>query len=150
MSFQAVMRLGSLEILAAFIVFGAVASRWQPAFFAARSKIREVRVRLRMAGAAGQGTDRELVLEVRQGVPAVVGRSGSAQLGVPDAEVSRKHAQFDLDGGVLYLADCDSSNGTFLNGKRVDRHGIEVRPGDDIDVGNTPITITGTEPITWT
>jgi pSer/pThr/pTyr-binding forkhead associated (FHA) protein len=144
------MRLGSLGILAAFVLFGALASRLRPGFFGARPNVGNMRIRLRIAGAAGPRADREVVLDVRQGAPVFVGRSSGAQVGVPDPEVSRSHAQFDLDRGVLYLADCGSSNGTFLNGKRVDEHGIEVRPGDDIDVGNTRITITGTEPISWT
>ncbi len=51
---------------------------------------------------------------------------------------------------VLYLTDLGSSNGTFLNGKRLKNEGIEVRPGDDIDVGNTRLTVVGTAPQAWT
>jgi pSer/pThr/pTyr-binding forkhead associated (FHA) protein len=76
-----------------------------------------------------------------------MGRSGYANVELADPEVSRRHARIDLVRGVLYLADEGSSNGTFLNGKPLGDESIELRPGDDIDVGNTRITISGMEPV---
>jgi pSer/pThr/pTyr-binding forkhead associated (FHA) protein len=43
--------------------------------------------------------------------------------------------------GVVYLEDLRSRNGTFLNGRRV-TEAIEVREGDEIDVGTTRIVVT--------
>jgi pSer/pThr/pTyr-binding forkhead associated (FHA) protein len=71
-------------------------------------------------------------------------------VGLLDPEVSRRHARFELARGVVYLTDLQSSNGTFLNGKLLGNEGIEVRPGDDIDVGNTRISVVQTEPAAWT
>lgn len=150
MNFAALMRIGSLEILAALIVFGAIAGRLQPGVFAPRRRAAGIRLWVRVREAPGLGPDREVQLTVARGDPAVIGRSSQVQVGLLDPEVSRRHARLDLERGVLYLSDCGSSNGTFLNGKRVDQHGIEVRHGDHIDVGNSRITITRTEPISWT
>ena len=59
-----------------------------------------------------------------------------------DPEVSRIHARFESQGGIVYASDAGSSNGTFLNGRRLDG-AIELRPGDAIDVGATRITFVG-------
>lgn len=150
MNFAALMRIGSLEVVAAFALFAVVVSRWQPGGASLARKPKAVVLGLVVRDAAQPGTKRALDVALEQGTPAIVGRSSQAAAGVLDPEVSRRHARFDLDGGVVYLSDCRSSNGTFLNGNRVGEEGIEVRAGDDIDVGNTRITITKTEPASWT
>ena len=150
MNFPALMRIASLEILGAFAVFAVVAARLRPDVLRARRKAVSLRVILHVREAPALGPDREVAVVVGRDDPAVVGRSSQAQVGLTDPEVSRRHARLDLDRGVLYVSDLGSSNGTFLNGKPVDEDGIEVRTGDDIDVGNSRITITRTEPVTWT
>ncbi len=151
MNFAALMRIGSLEIVAALAIFGFAAARLQPSSAVPARKAKAIDLALTVRDAAVPGDSRRSVaVQLEQGAPAVLGRSSKAEIGVLDPEVSRRHARFDLDGGVLYLSDCGSSNGTFLNGKRVGDEGIEVRVGDDIDVGNTRITITKTEPASWT
>ena len=147
MNFPALMRIGSLEILAAFVAFGFVAARLRTDVLAPRRKPAAVRVFLQVRESAGRGPGRELEILVGGKEPVILGRSSQAQIGLADPEVSRRHARLDLERGVLYVSDCASSNGTFLNGKRVDEGGIEVRPGDDIDVGNSRIRISRTEPI---
>ena len=77
--------------------------------------------------------------------PLTVGRSSAAGLVVMDAEASRLHARFECQAGVVYVSDAGSSNGTFLNGHRLDG-ALEVRPGDTIDVGATRITFAGAAP----
>lgn len=152
MNFAALMRIGSLEILGGLVAFGVIAARLRPASALPARKAEAMDLALSVHDASGGpvGRDRRVALQVGQGEPAVLGRSGQAEVGLLDPEVSRRHARFDLDGGVLYLSDCGSSNGTFLNGKRIGNEGIEVRAGDHIDVGNTRITITRTEPTSWT
>ncbi|KAL3234415.1 Vacuolar protein sorting-associated protein 64 [Nakaseomyces bracarensis] len=51
--------------------------------------------------------------------------------------LSRNHAYLSCDyyTGKIYLRDLKSSNGTFLNGKRIDQHDIEIKIGDLIDLG---------------
>ncbi|HZT11217.1 MAG TPA: FHA domain-containing protein [Candidatus Baltobacteraceae bacterium] len=146
MTSYAALRIGSLEIVAALAAFAVVAARLQPGIVGDRRLPRALQVRLRIREAGGRPA-RDVALALQEGAPAVIGRSSQAQVGVSDAEVSRRHAQVELERGVLYLADCGSSNGTFLNGKPVDGDGIELRAGDDIDVGNTRISVVETEPL---
>jgi predicted nucleic acid-binding Zn-ribbon protein len=52
-----------------------------------------------------------------------VGRDASSDLRVDDISVSSPHAMIEGDGGGRFeVVDCGSSNGTFVNGLRVDRH----------------------------
>lgn len=149
MNFDASMRIGSLEILGALVVFGAIASRVHPAA-QAPARPRAMLVALSVHDAVG-GPARELSFTLGEGgEPAILGRSSDAQVGLLDPEVSRRHAHLELARGVVYLTDLESSNGTFLNGKLLGNEGIEVRPGDDIDVGNTRISVRTMEPSAWT
>jgi len=63
----------------------------------------------------------------------VVGRREDCDLRIPLGEVSRKHCRFVKDGDALRVEDLGSSNGTFLNGERVQESA--VNPGDTVQVG---------------
>ena len=45
-----------------------------------------------------------------------------------------------LAGGVVYLEDLGSQNGTFLNGARVEMPSI-LRSGDEITLGDTALRL---------
>ncbi len=62
----------------------------------------------------------------------VIGREWLEQRGAPDPKVSRAHLRFDRGGGVLHVADVGSSNGTWVNGQRLEPN-VSVRL-DDCDV----------------
>ena len=64
--------------------------------------------------AAGNG---KLVLLGRY--PVVIGRDADCDLQARGASVSRHHARLELSGAELLLADCESRNGTLLNGLRI-------------------------------
>src|ERR687896_1049884 len=64
----------------------------------------------------------------------VVGRREDCDLRIPLGEVSRKHCRIVRDGDSLRLEDLGSSNGTYLNGTRVEREAT-LNPGDSIQVG---------------
>lgn len=49
----------------------------------------------------------------------IIGRSQDCDLVVPHTSVSRKHCQIDEIDGSLYVTDLGSSNGTFINSKRL-------------------------------
>lgn len=146
------LRLGSLEILGALALFVLVAARLRPESLTASPAPRRLAVQLRVRESPGlSSTVREVTVRLGESMPdAVLGRSSLAQVELLDPEVSRRHARLEFTRGVVYLSDLGSSNGTFLNGKRLKHEGIEVRPGDDIDVGNTRLTVLGTEPLEWT
>ena len=58
---------------------------------------------------------------------------------IDDPKLSRLHCELlDVDGAWV-LRDCDSSNGTFLNGKRV--HERVIRPGDRVQLGATELEL---------
>lgn len=149
MSLQAELRIGSLEILGALALFAVVAGRVRPRL---RPVSPPLAVSLRIAEAAAGGSEgRTVALTLTPSAPAVlIGRSSEAGVSLTDPEVSRRHARLEISEGVLYLSDLGSSNGTFLNGNPVKNEGIEVRPGDDIDVGNTRISVMGAAPVSWT
>lgn len=66
----------------------------------------------------------------------VIGRRASSGLLLADPEVSRQHARIEYIAPRYYLADLDSTNGTFVNGRRI--HGRHpLADGDTIDVGQT-------------
>jgi ABC-2 type transport system ATP-binding protein len=72
----------------------------------------------------------------------VVGRDPSADVVIPDAEVSTRHASFaPVDGGIT-VEDLGSTNGTFVNGQRVTA-AQPVQAGDRIQLGNTVIEVRG-------
>lgn len=135
------LRVGSLEILAAMTVFGFAVSRFGRNASAPIAS-RKMRAVLLVTEPLARGGEREVSLELHEGgEPAVIGRASDAAVGLLDPEVSRAHAQIELVKGVVYLADLGSTNGTFLNGKKVAGDGIELREGDYLDVGTTRISI---------
>lgn len=139
MSFEAQMRIGSLEILLALAAFGVVVGRSR--FGAAPRVPTDIRLELAFEG-------RILAVTLSEGrPPRIIGRSADADLSVNDPEVSRRHAALQVAGGVVYLTDAGSRNGTFLNGKRLAGEGIEVKAGDHIDVGNTRIEVVEEVPL---
>jgi diguanylate cyclase (GGDEF)-like protein len=62
-----------------------------------------------------------------------IGRGLTATVRISDEGISRTHAAVSVEGGVYYLSDAGSTNGTFANGDRVDRH--PLREGDKIQLG---------------
>lgn len=64
-----------------------------------------------------------------------IGRSDECDIALNDPSVSRVHAVIDVEGASPTLRDLSSTNGTFVNGKRVQRESL--RDGDDVRFGNT-------------
>lgn len=63
----------------------------------------------------------------------VVGREEGCQIRIPVASVSRKHCELSDEGGTLKIRDLDSSNGTFVNNKKVGE--AELAAGDVLNIG---------------
>ncbi len=70
-----------------------------------------------------------------------IGRDASSAVQLHDTEVSRQHAELRRHEGIFTLADLGSSNGTFVNGRRIDRHLLQS--GDQVQVGSTLMLFTG-------
>ncbi len=62
-----------------------------------------------------------------------IGRDPSNDLVLPDAMVSRRHAVIEYRGNQYYLRDCNSSNGSVVNGDRVSERSL--RDGDLLAIG---------------
>jgi hypothetical protein len=68
-----------------------------------------------------------------------MGRSRQCDVMLDDPNISRTHAEIRARGGSWVLTDLGSTNGSRLNGRRVD--GSEVlKPGDEIELGTSRIT----------
>jgi hypothetical protein len=63
----------------------------------------------------------------------VMGRGLACQFVFSDDSVSRRHAELRLEDGLWHLRDLGSTNGTWVNGRRVRE--TEVRPGDEVRLG---------------
>src|SRR5438270_2879092 len=78
-------------------------------------------------------TDGDHVFELRSGVPLVVGRALTSDLPLLDPTISRRHAELAADEGGVEIRDLGSSNGTRVNGARVER--ARIVPGDTVTFG---------------
>jgi len=56
--------------------------------------------------------------------------------------VSRQHLKIARKNGLIYISDLGSSNGTYLNGRRLIPHADRLlRSGDELCLGNLKLTI---------
>lgn len=68
----------------------------------------------------------------------VLGRAGDVDLSLADTGVSRRHAEVRLTSeGTAELRDLGSTNGTNVNGRRVER--VRLRDGDHIALGRVEV-----------
>ena len=66
------------------------------------------------------------------------GRQGALALG--DDYASNNHARFQIAHGLWYVKDLGSTNGTWLNGRRI--HAAQrLKKGDKIRIGHTVVTV---------
>ncbi len=70
-----------------------------------------------------------------------VGRADGCDLAIPDARLSREHAQLVVVGERLSVRDLGSSNGTFHNGRRVER--ALLAAGDSIAFDKVTFEVIG-------
>jgi FHA domain len=136
--FDRQMRIGTLEMTAALALVAMLAAR----------------PRIRAAADVGALTPMSVELEILERgarrtqelrAPFEVGRTREADIVLRDPEVSRRHARFESQNTVVYVEDLKSSNGTFLNGRRI-TEAIEIRGGDEIDVGATRLVVRSVRP----
>jgi len=74
-----------------------------------------------------------------------VGRSATNDVLVRDPLLSRVHAKLRRTTGGWVVTDCDSSNGTLLNGRHLTRDEL-LADGDEITVGETVLVFSSTDP----
>lgn len=83
-------------------------------------------------------------------VSMTIGRDPSNTVHIADGQMSRNHARLDQQAGQWILMDLGSANGTFVNGKAINKP-ISIRQGDQIQMGNTIFNLqgTGAQPASW-
>jgi Protein of unknown function (DUF3662)/FHA domain len=67
-----------------------------------------------------------------------LGRSRQCDVVLEDPNISRQHAEIRPRGGAWVLTDLGSTNGSLINGRRID-HPEVVKPGDEIEIGTSVI-----------
>lgn len=67
------------------------------------------------------------------------GRSTQAGIFLDDITVSRRHARFTVDGQTLNVIDEGSTNGTYVNGTRVESS--QLHPGDEVIIGKYHLVV---------
>jgi pSer/pThr/pTyr-binding forkhead associated (FHA) protein len=67
-----------------------------------------------------------------------VGRTEDNDICIPDGSVSSSHGEFTHDGHTWTFTDLGSTNGTKVNGERVQN--VELGHGASFDIGNTAAT----------
>lgn len=99
----------------------------RPAEPAASAHLREIR-----------RDGRERTIEVASGI-VELGRGHDAGLVIDDPQVSRRHGRLHARRGTLVYTDLGSTNGSRVNGIRVDE--IALASGDRLQVGDTVLVI---------
>jgi hypothetical protein len=88
----------------------------------------------RLVVVAAMGHEPGTTFDVGDG--AMFGRADAADIHVEDPFASSSHARIDNRGGAMYLEDMGSTNGTYLNGRKVSS-AEPLGTGDTIRIGDS-------------
>jgi adenylate cyclase len=91
------------------------------------------------------GIDNEYRFELRPGATLVVGRALTSDCSIVDPTVSRRHAELTVEPNGVQVTDAGSSNGTFVNGVKVERY--FVVPGETIAFGRVEFRLEELAPV---
>ena len=80
-----------------------------------------------------------VTFRIADGAVKTIGRSTGAEFIVEAALVSRLHCQISAAGGTLHVKDLGSTNGTFVNGRRI--RSAELKDGDRLAVGRIELKV---------
>ena len=86
----------------------------------------------------GSTADR-VTFRLPDGSVKTIGRSTGSEFMLDAALVSRLHCQLSASGDALQVKDLDSTNGTFVNGKRITS--AQLRSGDRLGVGRVELRV---------
>lgn len=70
------------------------------------------------------------------------GRSDDNEILLLDDHISRRHARFKLEDGIVWLQDLRSANGTYVNGERLNG-GCRLFHGDEVSFDNLRFQLVG-------
>ncbi|MEJ5186747.1 MAG: FHA domain-containing protein [Candidatus Geothermincolales bacterium] len=126
--------LALLYLFVALVVMAVLREIYGGRAFSAGAVVAGGRKGPRLVVSAGSGKGRKVSHPVQGGV--VIGRAPDCDVVLEDEFVSNYHAKIYLLGGRFYVEDMGSTNGTFVNGRRITSP-LELRGGDVIQVGRT-------------
>jgi predicted component of type VI protein secretion system len=86
-----------------------------------------------------RGRSEANTLRLMDGINSI-GRHDDCQIRIRSSQVSRRHCELFEEGGKLILRDLGSSNGTFVNGKRVLGQQT-LEPGDVLTIGGVTLRV---------
>ena len=89
-------------------------------------------------------TDGLLTFDLREGAAHIVGRAPTSDVPVIDPTISRRHAELETADGAVVVRDLGSSNGTFVNGTRVQT--APLRMGDIVTFGKVGFQLSHVAP----
>lgn len=95
----------------------------------------QTRLALRFISGKYQGGEYPL----EEGRQIVIGRSSDLDMVLVEEMVSRRHAQISMHGGIISIEDLGSTNGTFVNGEKIQR--ATLREGDRVLVGTSILKV---------
>jgi len=90
-----------------------------------------------------EGSEPDLTFRLLPGSMKTVGRATRADFIVDANLVSRVHCRLSAGATEIEVEDLDSTNGTFVNGQRVDKRAT-ARVGDRIGIGRVELEIVTT------
>jgi hypothetical protein len=93
------------------------------------------RLALRFISGKYQGGEYPL----EDGRQIVIGRSSDLDMVLVEEMVSRRHAQITMQGGVISIEDLGSTNGTFVNGEKIQH--ATLREGDRVLIGTSILKV---------
>lgn len=80
------------------------------------------------------------VIPVRSTVS--IGRKEGNSIVLTDVHVSGNHARLTIKNNVLYIEDLNSTNGTFVNGKKISGR-VKLLGNDEVKIGTTTFKVLG-------
>jgi predicted component of type VI protein secretion system len=86
-----------------------------------------------------KGRSTTTTLKLNDGVTSI-GRHDDCVIRIKSSQVSRRHCELSEEGDTLTLRDLGSSNGTFVNGKRVLGHQV-LKHGDEVTLGAVTLRV---------
>jgi putative nucleotidyltransferase with HDIG domain len=103
---------------------------------AAGAQERPFMLHLRIISGASKG--RTLALE-EPTLPLSIGRDPDNTIALEHTAISRYHCRITAEGDAYFVEDLGSTNGTFLNGRRVSRE--RLSPGDELIMANVGMVV---------
>jgi hypothetical protein len=135
-----VLRLGLLGILLLFLFVTAMTMRGalRPTAFRPverRRAERAARLVIIVPGASGMRPGDAIPLFGEM----TIGRDDTNGIVIADSSISSEHATVRSTSRGWRVTDLGSTNGTFVNGDKVDGRGLALRSGDSVELGSVVV-----------